>query len=138
MINGSLHKGLIYFWQKESNVIYIKHVLCQIVFLEPFTKPFSAKERVQGSRGTTWHKANFMKMAMLPFCYFWINPLCKPLLIRTKLQSIEFAFNFWVWKGLETCEQVQVRLDRVCNLYQHETCHGSKWVFCQIQTFDSP
>ena len=62
-----------------------------------------------------WFKAQGMqfdikqvltKMAMLPFCYFWINPLCKPLMIRTKLQSIEFAFNSWVWEGLDTCKQV--------------------------------
>ena len=66
------------------------------------------------------------KVAMLPFCYFWINLMCNPLMIRTKLQTIGFAFNYSVWKGLGTCNQVQTMLGGSCKLYQHENAMDQK------------
>ena len=74
------------------------------------------------------------KMAMLPFCYFWINLLCNPPMIRTKPKTNIFEFNYLVRKGLGTCNQVQTMLDGSCNLYQHENAMDQKWVFAKFRS----
>ena len=84
-------------------------------------------------KNAIWHKANLTKMAMLPFCYFWINLLCNSPMIRIKPQTNGFAFNYWVWKGLWTCNQVQTMLDGSCNLYQYENAMDQKWVFAKFK-----